>query len=84
MPVENRLCRNCELHETEDEFYALLRRTLYKDKRKEAFDAIDVLCNNFNILSEEDKLIYLFNSEDNILGICVEFINHIMNNRRSS
>ena len=83
-PVENRLCRNCELQETEDEFHALLRCTLYKDKRKEAFDAIDILCNNFNILSEEDKLIYLFNSEDNILDICVEFINHIMNNRRSS
>ena len=83
-PVENRLCRNCELQETEDEFHALLRCTLYKDKRKEAFDAIDILCHNFNILSEEDKLIYLFNSEDNILDICVEFINHIMNNRRSS
>ena len=68
-PVENRLCRNCELHETEDEFHAVLRCTQNKDKRKEALDAIDILCNNFNILSEEDKLIYLFNSEDNIMDI---------------
>ncbi|KAK3107890.1 hypothetical protein FSP39_024531 [Pinctada imbricata] len=83
-PVENRLCRNCASGEIEDEVHVLIRCTQYTDKRQEVFETVGDICKNFNILSDENKLLYLLNSEDDTLMICVDFINHIIDTRRSS
>ena len=83
-PVERRLCRVCELDETEDEIHALIRCSKYSDKRQECFDAISKLSINFATLSDENKLVYLLNSEGNELEVSIDLVNYIFNGRRSS
>ena len=75
--VENRICRYCESNETEDESHALLRCIKYMDKRNDIFGAITVICQNFAYLSAQDKLVYLMNSDDEVLTNCMDLINHI-------
>ena len=83
-PVERRLCRFCELDEKEDEIHTLIQCSKYSDKRQECFDAISKLSINFATLSDDNKLVYLLNSEGNELEVNIDLVNYIFNSRRSS
>ena len=80
-PVDQRICRECNLNEVEDEMHVLLRCEKYGDKRKEVFKKINDACRNFDILPDSEKFIYLLNSEDEVLGFCLDLINHIFQTR---
>ena len=77
-PVERRL------DETENGIHALIRCSKYSVKRQECFDAISKLSINFATLSDENKLVYLLNSDGNELEVSIDLVNYIFNSNRSS
>ena len=58
---ENRLCKNCDLNEVEDEQHFLLRCTLYDTLRRNLLKATAL---ETNLLSDEDTFISLMSSPD--------------------
>ena len=58
---ENRLCKNCDLNEVEDEQHFLLRCTLYDTLRR---NLLKVTALETNSLSDEDTFISLMSSHD--------------------
>ena len=58
---ENRLCKNCDLNEVEDEQHFLMRCTLYDTLRR---NLLKVTALETNSLSDEDTFISLMSSHD--------------------
>ena len=67
-PVEERTCFNC-IQLVEDEFHVLMCCPLYADERSSLFSHASSQDPDFNILSDEDKFIYLL-SDDSIISKC--------------
>ena len=56
------------LHQVEDECHVLMRCTLYDDLRYELFTKASTFNYIFNVLSDEDKFIYLLSNFDIVVS----------------
>jgi hypothetical protein len=60
-PLENRLCKQCNLSEIEDEEHFLINCPKYNLHRKELFRKLNN--SNFNELSNMNKFVWLLSNE---------------------
>jgi len=60
IPLQNRLCENC-IDLVEDETHFIIHCTLYRDQRQTLFEKAIEMCPNFPMLSDKDKMCFLFN-----------------------
>lgn len=70
--VEERVCFHCN-NVVEDEKHVVLTCPLYADLRFNLYDEISKCDSNFNLLSDDDKFIYLFNTDvclNNVAKTC--------------
>ena len=81
----DRICTRCDLQEVEDEFHFLLKCSLYNDERKNLFNRINWLNNNFKLLSLTDRGLWLLTQEDlNILEHLASFLENCFSKRRNA
>lgn len=74
-PLENRLCKQCNLSEIEDEEHFLINCPKYSLHRKELFRKLNN--SNFNELSNMNKFVWLLNNED--IYVNVEIAKYLSN-----
>ncbi len=67
--VENRLCQVCNTQLIEDEIHFLCTCPEYTNIRNEMYHSIIVKHNGFDLLSDQDKFIYIMKNEWKSLGI---------------
>ena len=76
IPPENRICNNCDIGETEDEFHFIMRCKHYEYKRRILFQDVNAKFDYFSSLTEECKFKWLCSSNDihviNLLGNYIE------------
>ena len=61
---DKRICKNCQTLEKEDEFHFLIRCPKYLTERECLFTYISKYCFNFNLLSDQNKFVWLMTTED--------------------
>ena len=64
VPVENRLCRYCDLGLVETEKHFLMKCPLYSDLRFDLFHQCSNFIENFDFMTEDDKFIEIFRCEN--------------------
>ena len=75
IPVTERKCKNCNSADIEDEIHFIFHCTKYITERESFMHFINSVNNNFSILSDRDKLIWLMNNEDkDVIKILSEYI----------
>ncbi len=75
-----RICRLCSLNEIESEEHVLIRCTLYHEVRSELYDAIATIINDFDILSDNEKLSLILSSKE-IVNITAKTCRRILDIR---
>lgn len=78
--VMNRKCFNCP-DTIEDEKHVLLYCPLYNDIRKELVSALDDVLRNRDIISDDDKMVTIFSSE-NLVYLSAKACHHILFERK--
>ena len=74
-PPHQRLCRQCDSGEVEDEIHFLLCCPKYTNERQVIIDNISQSCSNFSTLNIQDKFFWIMNCENaEILRDIGEFI----------
>ena len=61
---DDRICKNCQTFEKDDEFHFLITCPKYSAQRKILFTYISRYCLNFHSLSDENKFLWLMTTED--------------------
>ena len=61
---DNRTCKHCQMLEKEDEFHFLIACPKYSAEREILFTYSAKYCLNFNILSDQNKFLWLMTTED--------------------
>ena len=72
---DKRICKNCQTLEIEDEFHFLIRCPKYLTEREFLFTYISKYCLNFNLLSDQNKFVWLMTTED--INIIQKLANYI-------
>ena len=61
-PLHMRLCKQCKV--LEDEFHFICICVNYINARNELYSRVNRVCNGFSTLTDIDKFVYLFKTED--------------------
>ena len=69
IPVNERKCQQCDLNQVEDEHHFIFKCSKYENHRREFMTQCQMVTNNFNLLTDEEKLYYIFNSDPDMLKI---------------
>ena len=77
VPPELRICPNC-VSGIQDEYHFLLECSEYHEAREQLLSKIIQVCPNFNMLSRENKLVYLLSAEGTILKEIAIFVHRFM------
>ena len=80
IPLEERICKLCNMNKVEDEMHFLIECTLYERERQVLFENLKI-CENIDMESidgNDDKLILLMKYERKLAN----FLNVIWNKRR--
>ena len=64
IPSDQRICRQCDSGEVEDEIHFLLCCPKYSDDRHHILNSISQSCSNFSQLNNQDKFIWIMNCEN--------------------
>ena len=64
VPRHNRICTKCSSNVIEDELHFLFECSKYDEDRESMLFEITTVCSNFRNLNSQNKLIWLFNSEN--------------------
>ena len=75
--VNNRICKFCTLGAVEDEHHFIFSCPLYNNKREDFMCGLINNNNNFENLSNNEKLIWLMSNEDD--DVILDFSNYIYN-----
>ena len=70
IPVNERKCQQCDLNQVEDEHHFIFKCSKYENYRREFMTQCQMVTNNFNLLTDEEKLYYIFNSDP----ICLKYL----------
>ena len=62
-PIEERICKLCDINAVEDEMHMLCLCDLYSDTRHIMYNNVTQRCDNFNNLNVVDKFVYLMSNE---------------------
>jgi hypothetical protein len=81
LPVNERICTLCNGNEVEDECHVIVRCPLYQDLREELFSKAVELNDNFNDLSDTDKMKTIL-SNLNIVKLTARSLFCILERRR--
>ena len=73
---EKRICKYCSLNAVEDEMHFLLECTSYQKERKELLDIVSKQCKNFELLSTENKFIWLLSNESADINKALAYFTH--------
>ena len=83
IPPKERLCKQCNLNECEDEKHFLLRCPLYTNIRESLFNTCSTSNHFFNSYNNDQKFVWLLTNEDmNIMIKVAEFIYEGMQKRK--
>jgi hypothetical protein len=80
LPIADRVCPFCDNVESEE--HVLLECNMYNDLRAELFQKAFTLSSTFNLLSNQEKLIFLF-SNLNMIRMCAKTCFNILQTRTS-
>ena len=75
---ENRICKNCQTQEIENEIHFLINCPKYSYERENLFSHVAKTCINFEKLSHQNKFIWLMTSEDTDIIIKVAYFIHAL------
>ena len=76
----DRICKNCDANEIEDEKHALMRCSKHEQQRNSIFKSITELNKNFKSLDTESKFVWLLSNEDKqVILLVAKLINNILN-----
>lgn len=75
LKAENRVCKNCQTLEKEDEFHFLITCPKYLAEREILFSYTTKYCSNFEKLSDHNKFLWLMTTED--INIIKKLANYV-------
>jgi hypothetical protein len=82
LPMHERTCFMCE-SKTETEEHVLIECPLYDDLRNELFEYINSVDENFNMLTNRDKLSFVLGCQNvNVIYKCAKTCKSILDRRR--
>lgn len=74
-PLENRLCKCCDLNKIEDEYHFVMECSLYNSQRNMLFSDIKEML-SINNMSDDDIFILIMCAKDfDILQTVINFVN---------
>lgn len=75
-----RLCTSCP-NSIEDEYHFVINCPRYNDQRSKLFDEVNKYCPNFQLLSDENKFLYLLTAEKEICKALANYIHETLADR---
>ena len=77
IPLNERLCTNCNNHEIEDEFHTLIKCDAYNQARKTMTENLTAIFPTFRTLNDEAKFLFLMKAND--FDLCKNLESFILN-----
>ena len=82
LPEGERICPMCDSEDIESEIHVLTKCSLYSDLRTELYNQASQIQNDFNILTDNQKFVFIVNNV-NIIKCAAKTCHAILNRRRT-
>ena len=79
LDIKDRICKNCNSKDVEDEFHVVMLCSKYEAERKTLFGTFEEEIHNWHSLSSKEKFLLIFKMESNLIETGKFFL-HILSN----